>query len=123
MKLNLALATAVLALTPAAAAWRVRFYPEAGYGGQQFTKSGPGNPGTSPCMGVSSAINDRISSLHWYPKNPAGDRSCCLYLYANSGCTNQLPFHTACQQTSIRNMAGTPLQDKISSFKTVCTIL
>ncbi|KAL4876395.1 hypothetical protein BJY04DRAFT_223182 [Aspergillus karnatakaensis] len=119
MKLNLALATAILAMTPAAAAWRVRFYSNANYGGSEFTRAGEGGTGTA-CGSVPDWINDEISSFRWWPENTAGTTSCCLYLYRDAGCQGKLDWAPACMRNDVPNLQGTALQDKISSFRTEC---
>ncbi|KAJ0418105.1 hypothetical protein BJY00DRAFT_315320 [Aspergillus carlsbadensis] len=124
MKLTLILATTLLALTPTASAWRVRFYENSNYGGREHTRAGNGNPGTR-CHGAPNPINNKVSSFKFWPKNTAGDTSCCLELYNGLNCdpATRLNNPTSCHHTERSNLAGTNLQDRISSYRTTCVYL
>jgi hypothetical protein len=122
MKLNLALITAIAAaLAPTASAWRVRFYADRNYNGDEHTKAGPGNPG-SACQGAPNPVNNRISSFKFWPKNSEGTTSCCLYLYNALDCepSSILALAGNCNYIAEPDLAGTELQDRISSYRTIC---
>ncbi|KAL2847406.1 hypothetical protein BJX68DRAFT_268274 [Aspergillus pseudodeflectus] len=121
MKLNLALVTAIVALAPAASAWRVRFYEDKDFKGRQHTRAGPGNPG-SACQGAPNPINNEISSFKFWPENAEGTSSCCLQLFNSLDCepSSLLSYPLNCKYSEYSDLQYTPLQDKISSYRTVC---
>ncbi|KAL4887615.1 hypothetical protein BJY04DRAFT_212645 [Aspergillus karnatakaensis] len=121
MKLNLALFAAVLTLTSTASAWHVKFYEHANFKGRLHERSGPGNPGAA-CQGAPNPVNNLVSSFKFQPYNAARTTKCCLELYNALDCkpSSQLGYHTACEYQEFKDLQYTTLQDKISSYRTVC---
>ncbi|KAH8587890.1 hypothetical protein B0O99DRAFT_640613 [Bisporella sp. PMI_857] len=122
MKLSAISAAALLALVPGTMAWRVRFYENANYKGEEATWGGPGGTGTK-CFASMSPLNNKASSMHWYAYNTERTTRCCITLYDSPNCQTKAadwaPTST-CSDAQVPNFQPFVQQNDVSSFRTTC---
>ncbi|PKS05930.1 hypothetical protein jhhlp_007763 [Lomentospora prolificans] len=126
MKLTTILAAAAVTMAPAASAWRLYIYnwEDQNKAGGYYTNSGPGNPGRA-CHSVSSALNNKGSSIEYYAGNRQSNPTtrCGLKLYDGAGCTGA---STSEYRYDVKMNLAPLLEgwnNRVSSFSTNCYLV
>ncbi|SPO03475.1 uncharacterized protein DNG_06158 [Cephalotrichum gorgonifer] len=123
MKISTVTAAALLVMAPAASAWRIRLYnwEERNPAGGEFTKAGPGNPG-SACHDIPDSMDRKASSMAYYATDSQSSPTtrCRLNLYDGLNCGGSAMYGIDYDvQMNLAPVSGN-WGNRARSFKTTC---